>query len=87
MSEVANAAVVLEDWATDSDLANVVDDDFACEEDDTIVALTEAEEASWMLIEDEDNFLEDFLRFVLRSSEAALDKYLSCEDARACFWW
>ena len=79
---MANVADVLEDWAMDSDLAN---DDFSCD-DDTIVALTEAE-ASWMLIEEEDNFREDFLRLVLRSSEAALDKYLSCEDARACFWW
>jgi hypothetical protein len=80
---VANVADVLEDLAMDSDLAI---DDFSCD-DDTIVAFTEAEAASWMLIEEEDNFREDFLRLVLRSSEAALDKYLSCEDARACFWW
>ena len=36
-----------------------------------------------MLIEDEDNFRDDFLR--LEPSSEAFDKYLSCEDARACF--
>lgn len=71
------AAVVLEDCVSEAVLDLVA----SC---DTIVELEALIEAvSWMLIEDEDNFRDDFLR--LEPSSEAFDKYLSCEDARACF--
>lgn len=71
------AAVVLEDCVREAVLDLVA----SC---DTIVELEALIEAvSWMFIEDEDNFRDDFLR--LEPSSEAFDKYLSCEDARACF--
>ena len=91
-SDVVAKAAVLEDCVAEADLANWAELllDFSC---DTIEAalMAEAEVAeaatieSWMLIEDEDNLRDDFLR--LERSSEVLDKYLSCDDALACLWW
>lgn len=44
--------------------------------------------ASWILMDEEDNLRDDLRADVnaVLSSEPR-DKYLSCEDARACFAW
>lgn len=65
----------------EADLANFDDENFCCESE---TSAAEAD-ASCILMDEEDN-LRDDLRWEESSSEA-FDKYLSCEDARACLAW